>query len=47
MLTLGNVAEELKMWDPTVPVVIINVEENPEIAKQFGIYALPSLFVMS
>ena len=37
MLTMGEVAEELKMMDPMIPVAIIDVSENEEIAKEFEI----------
>lgn len=33
MLTLGEVADELMMFDPMIPVAIIDVTENPDMAK--------------
>lgn len=30
-----------------IPVAIIDVSENPELAKEFGIAALPSLYLMT
>lgn len=35
MLTIGEVAEELKMFEPTIPVAIVDVEANKEMAEFF------------
>ena len=38
--------EEIAKERPDVKVGKVNVDENPELAKQFGVFSIPTLVVM-
>ena len=38
--------EEIAKERPDIRVGKVNVDENPELAKQFGVFSIPTLIVM-
>ena len=40
------IVEEIARENPDIKVVKVNVDEEQELAKQFGVMSIPSLFVM-
>ena len=40
------IVEEIARENPDIKVVKVNVDEEQELAKQFGVMSSPSLFVM-
>ena len=44
--TLGPIVEEIAEENPDIKVGKVNVDEEQELAAQFGVVSIPSLFVM-
>ena len=40
------IVEEIALENPDIKVGKVNVDENPELAHQFKVMSIPSLFVM-
>ena len=43
---IAPILDELAEDNPQIKVVKVNVDENPELAAQFQVMSIPSLFVM-
>ena len=44
---IAPILDELAVENPDVKIVKVNVDEEPELANQFGITSIPALFVMN
>ncbi len=43
---IGPVLEQVANENPDIQVVKVNVDENPELAQNFGVRGIPALFVL-
>lgn len=43
---VAPILEEIAQENPNIKVGKVNVDEQPELAKQFSVMSIPSLFVM-
>lgn len=43
---MGQILEEVEETNPEIKIVKIDVDENPNLARKFGIMSIPTIIVM-
>ncbi len=43
---MGQILEEVEETNPEIKIVKIDVDENPNLARKFGIMSIPTIVVM-
>lgn len=43
---IGPILESIELEDPRVNLIKVNVDESPELAREFGIRSIPTIMIM-